>query len=358
MDTINKPVLKILCIDGGGIRGIIPCIILQEIEKRMNKPLSEVFDLIAGTSTGGIISVGLTIPDANGKPKLDAGGLLELYTKYGGEIFKKRRFKTVSQLFYPGYSADGLERLLKERYGDTQLKDALTEILITSVDTQTNKPFYFLSRLAKDINYQKTENFLMREVARSTSAAPTFFPANEVKWGKKTLSLVDGGLYANNPSTLAFSEANELWTEIKNQPKKVKSGIAGINDRDLETVVTATIDAAPFFMLSLGTGQSDKPIPYTSAEKWGMLPWIWKGRIIDLVMHSVSESTHYQMQYVLPDYPNGTKRYVRLNTSLTKGHEGMDDTSPSNLNALMDMGHQVVKDNDGLIDIACERLRQ
>ena len=345
MNPSTQPKLKILSIDGGGIRGIIPCVILQEIENRMQRPISSIFHLIAGTSTGGIITVGLTIPDERGLPKYDAKALMNLYAENGDQIFQKRLFKTARQIFYPGYTADSIEGLLKTYFGDWRLKDALTDVLVTSLNTQNLKPFYFLSRLAKQDARQPSENFLMREVARSTSAAPTYFPANGLNWGdaKDTMSLVDGGVFANNPSVLAFTEAIELARETKS--------------KDIDAVVTPDADASPFFMLSLGTGQSEKSIPLSRATKMGMLPWIWKGRIINMVMHGVSESTHYQMQYVLPDYPDGTKRYARINPTLWTGHEEMDDVSTGNINALIDMGKQAVKDNTQLLDQICERLQ-
>ena len=89
---MSAPKIKILTLDGGGIRGILPCAILAELEKRLNKPVSQVFDLMAGTSTGGIIACGLNLPDPGrpGQPKFSAATFGQLYEKDGAKIFKKR----------------------------------------------------------------------------------------------------------------------------------------------------------------------------------------------------------------------------------------------------------------------------
>ena len=81
--------IRVLSIDGGGIRGIIPALMLGEIERRTNKPIAELFDLIAGTSTGGILALGLTVPGPDGKPKYCADELVQLYKEEGPRIFHR-----------------------------------------------------------------------------------------------------------------------------------------------------------------------------------------------------------------------------------------------------------------------------
>ncbi len=349
----DKPKFKILCIDGGGIRGILPCIILQEIERRMNKPISSLFDLIAGTSTGGIIALGLTVPNPDNTPKFSPTQLQELYSKTGKLIFKKKFFNIFTQFFSPKYAPDNLEMLLKQYLGDAKLNDALTNVLVPALDTISNKPFYFLTRLAKDTTRHPSENFLMRDIARATSAGPTFFPAKDLDWRDKTLSLVDGGTFANNPSTLAFTEGIEL-VESTELSKVSKSP----TNRVVDPVVIPDADAKPFFLLSLGTGLSEDPISLSDAQRFGSLNWIIRGKIINLVMHGTSEGTHYEMQYILPDYPDGTKRYVRINPTLWKNHGFNDDATDDNINKLIDLGNQTLMDNVALIDQICESLRE
>ncbi|MDB9320874.1 patatin-like phospholipase family protein [Nodularia spumigena CS-591/04] len=139
---------KILAIDGGGIRGIIPAIILAEIEKLTGKPICELFDLIAGTSTGGILACGLTKPKLNNshEPYYKADELIDLYRKHGEEIFYEpliERLTPVDDLFKPKYSSRGRDKILNKYLEDTPLSKALTEIFIISYDIELRAPIFF-----------------------------------------------------------------------------------------------------------------------------------------------------------------------------------------------------------------------
>ena len=109
--TSMSDVIKILSIDGGGIRGLIPAVVLAEIEKRTGKPASELFDLIAGTSTGGILALGLTCPAADGRPRYSAERLIDLYQKEGNRIFNRSRWRRFFKLDRVG---DYLQLIVKD----------------------------------------------------------------------------------------------------------------------------------------------------------------------------------------------------------------------------------------------------
>src|ERR687894_1010021 len=105
---------KVLSIDGGGIRGIIPAMILAEIEDRTGKRIAEMFDLVAGTSTGGILALGLTKPGQGGKAEYSAESLIELYETEGGRIFDRtvwHRLHSVGGLAEEKYSSKGIEEV-------------------------------------------------------------------------------------------------------------------------------------------------------------------------------------------------------------------------------------------------------
>ena len=109
--------MKILSIDGGGVRGLIPGMVVVEIERRMGKPVSELFDLIAGTSAGGHIALALTCPGADGKPRWKAEDLAVFYREAYGRIFESsglRIFDTLKGLSNERYSAEGIEKVLDE----------------------------------------------------------------------------------------------------------------------------------------------------------------------------------------------------------------------------------------------------
>jgi uncharacterized protein len=112
---------KILSIDGGGIRGLIPALVLAEIESRTGKAVAECFDLIAGTSTGGILAMGLARDDGNGKPRFSAGDLADIYQTRGKEIFSRSLWKgaaSLGGLADETYSHKGLEKVLEAYFGD------------------------------------------------------------------------------------------------------------------------------------------------------------------------------------------------------------------------------------------------
>ena len=164
--------VKILSLDGGGIRGIIPALILKEIEKRLIaakkwKPFYKIFDLIAGTSTGGLLVLGLSAPKRDGQgnftrePRYMIDDIVQFYETRGIEIFPRWIFnnlRNLVQAFYEKYDHRDMERVLKELLGDATLKDALTNLLITAYDPENRTPFFFKNRPNKkgwetDLNF-------------------------------------------------------------------------------------------------------------------------------------------------------------------------------------------------------------
>ncbi|MBX7041845.1 MAG: patatin-like phospholipase family protein [Ignavibacteria bacterium] len=343
-----KPQLRILSIDGGGIRGIIPCTILSFIEQQLGYPLCQVFDLISGTSTGGIITMGLAAPGDDGSAKYSPSDLRKLYLENGSRIFGERQDDLISRIgsitkitdmiLQKPYDEEDFEGLLKDYFGDTRLSKGLASTLVTSYEIQKGKPFYFSSRLASG---DPKEDFLMREVCRSTSAAPVYFEPSVVKFEKEEeLALVDGGVFANNPSVLAYSEAKELW--------KIRTGKA------FEPVVRPDDEDLPFFLLSIGTGYSLKSIPLKEAKDWRALNW---GRFLtDIFMRSVSESTDFTMAHLLPDYKNGDKRYARLNMRIPEENSKMDDVSDRNMFELCELAEKYIKKNESELLRICDML--
>jgi patatin-like phospholipase/acyl hydrolase len=345
-----KPKYKILSIDGGGIRGIIPCTILKFLEENTGNSISDMFNVIAGTSTGGIIGLGLTLPDEYGRNKFSAKDMLDLYLGHGEEIFPAKRKDILSRisgaLFDKPYDASGIEGLLKEYFGDSKLKDALTNLLITTYAIEEGKPFYFSSRLAQT---DENENILYREVARSTSAAPSYFKPSMVPGPNGDYAFVDGGVFANNPSILAYCEAKELW-KATNKPK---AELAPDNSKGFGAVVTADDHDLPFYMLSIGTAYTTCKIKVAEVEKYRNIQWA-EPMLSDVFSRSVAESTHYTMQYLLPPYTGGTQRYARLNMEIADDVSQMDNVSKENMEKLADIGNNFVKQNKDQLLKICE----
>ena len=310
--------IKVLSIDGGGIRGIIPAIILAELQKRLARNLYEVFDLIAGTSTGGIIALGIGTRGHEGQP-YSPDELLNLYIENGPAIFKKNLFTRVKEVFLPKYSPDALEEILAKFFQATEFKTALTPLLISSYDLQKQRPFMFKSHyIAAHPNY----NWEVKSIARATSAAPTFFPPLHLTKGAEDYALVDGGVFVNNPSMAAYAEARSLYPEF-----------------------------AQFVVVSVGTGDRQDRIAFAQAKKWGLLGWA--KQIVPVFMDSVSEAVDYQLSFM-----PGCK-FHRLQVSHLQAAENeMDDVTAANLANLQETAKEYVATHSADLDTICAELNE
>lgn len=206
--------LRILSIDGGGIRGILPGTILTYLEKQIQKKtgnekatIGEYFDLIAGTSTGGILSLIYLCPDEKGNYMFGAEEALSIYLDQGDEIFDVSLWKKIRSLdgnLDEKYDAAELERALLEYFGERKLSQALKPCLITSYDIRNRKAHFFTSIEAKST----VHDYYLRDVALATSAAPTYFEPVRIKSiNGAPHELIDGGVFANNPALCAYAEA-------------------------------------------------------------------------------------------------------------------------------------------------------
>jgi patatin-like phospholipase/acyl hydrolase len=314
--------VKVLSIDGGGIRGVIPATVLVDVERRTARPASELFDLIVGTSTGGIIALGLTKPDDHGRPAWSAADLVSLYRREGAHIFSRsvwQRIETAEGVLDEKYPASGLERALERYFGESRLSAALAPVMVTSYDLERRRPFFFRSgRAAADPAY----DFPMREAARATSAAPTYFEPPRLRndaTGER-FALVDGGVFANNPAMTAYAEVLA-------------------ERRDVEVL-----------MLSLGTGQLTRPIPYEHARHWGLLGWARP--ILDVVLDGVSDTTDYELEQLL-----GPESHIRIQTELDRGSDDLDDATPANIATLEEKATEMIAAHDAELDRVCTLLR-
>jgi len=294
--------IKILSIDGGGIRGIVPAIILGELQKRIGKRMADVFDLIAGTSTGGIIALGIGTACNNGAPYAPED-LVKMYVDNGPAIFKKTFLTAERELVLPKYSPDSLEETLERFFQKTCLRTALTPLLISSYDLQSQLPFFFKSHMiAQRPNY----DWEIVSIARCTSAAPTYFPPYHLTNGKEDYALVDGGVFVNNPAMAAYAEARYLYPEAKD-----------------------------FMVLSVGTGDRQDSITYATAKEWGLIGWA--KQIVSVLMDSVSEAVDFEMSAILG------ANYTRLQVlHLQEAEADMDNVTPDNIANLQSLAREYV----------------
>ena len=317
---------KVLSIDGGGIRGIIPAMVLAEIERRTGKLTSEVFDLVAGTSTGGILALGLTKPGQGGKAQYSAETLIELYETEGGKIFDLsvwHQLQSVGGFAEEKYPSKGIEEVAKRYFDDVPLAEALTEVLVTAYEIERRGPWFFKRRHARDQD-RKGDNFLMREVARATSAAPTYFEPLQLEWGPYgERAFIDGGVHSNNPAMCAYVEAIKIYPE------------------------------EDILVVSLGTGEPTREMPYEKVKGWGLA--LWAQPILNVVFDGVSDTVDYQLRELLRS-EGDDKRYYRFQTKLDPGMHDMDDASAPNIQSLKTKAKKIISKDDADLGALCSQL--
>jgi patatin-like phospholipase/acyl hydrolase len=317
--------MNILSIDGGGIRGIIPGQVLVAVEEAIqaatgdsSKRIADVFDMVAGTSTGGILACLYLCPGDGNRPKFSAKDAVNLYLQNGDDIFDVSVFKEIASLGGVAdekYDADVLEKTLTRYLGDVRLSQLLRPCLITAYDINRRAAKFFNSI---DIQAEGlSREFYARDVARATSAAPTYFePANIYSFTQEVFPLIDGGVFANNPTMCAFVEA------CSSDP---------------------TLKVTDLRILSLGTGSADKPYHFSEARNWGKIGWVLP--ILSILMSGVAETVDYQLKTLFHS-ANCTEQYLRINVDLNvcpNVDSQMDNASEQNMRALQDVGEGLAR---------------
>jgi uncharacterized protein len=316
---------KVLSIDGGGIRGLIPALFLEKLEKEVKKPIWEIFDLIVGTSTGGILALGLTVPEGYCKAQNSASKLVDLYSKHGDTIFSRpltHRMKAAGNWLEEKYPDKGLYEVLEKFFKNAKLSEALRDVVIPAYEIERRIPWFFKSRHAKNPERQATYDYSMIEVARATSAAPTYFePVRVEAAGDDYYAFIDGGMFANNPAMCAYVEAQTMFPKDQ------------------------------ILLVSLGTGELTRRIPYAKACKWGIRGWARPA--LDVNFDGVSDTVHYQLSKLIKP-----KQYFRWQVSLNEANDAMDDASPRNLRHLRLQAEQMIRETSQRLSSLCEILSE
>lgn len=204
----------ILCVDGGGMRGIVPVVYLQHLEAKIRShggkgDIARYFDFIAGTSTGGLITLALTcdstLPhtDSDGSSQINLDKLMDAYMSLGSEIFQAQSsLFGLRHMVADKYNSNNIQELCQRWFGTGTIGNAKVPTMIMAYDLTAGNPQMIRS-------YCGESSFPAWVAARATSAAPTFFSPCEYS-GKL---LVDGGVVANNPALYAYFEAKRLYPQ-------------------------------------------------------------------------------------------------------------------------------------------------
>lgn len=310
-DFAKNPV-RVLALAGGGIRGIIPCKVLEFIETQTGYRTHELFDLIAGTSTGGMLACGLTKPE----PKT-ARDMRKMYMERGPEIFSRswtESLKTAGGMVGPKFGSAGIDKVLTDEFGMQKLGDCITPTMVTAYEIQMRSAVFFTS-------WRNGDNYL-RSVCRATSAGPTFFPPAHFGPGPNLMgAYVDGGLISNNPALNALIEACTMYE-------------CSFND---------------VVVLSLGTGVDEQPILYQDCVGWGAVKWVRP--LIGILMDGASSLVHYQMQKIM-----SPEHYLYLQATVDGAMGQMDNVDLKNMVALENVGQKIVDKNRDQLLALCSHL--
>lgn len=326
----QKPLIKILAIDGGGVRGIIPAYVLADLEKRLpkGKKIGEYFDIIAGTSAGGILALMLTVPDDNQKPKYSAAYIMEQFTQFSEEVFTStfsRKILSGGGLWHVKYSGESLTQNLEKYFGNNTLSQTVTNVIIPTYEIERDMTFFFKTHRAKN---ELKHDCLIRDLAYATAAAPTYFPpAIMTTKNGRSLTLVDGGVSTNNPALAATVHALEIY------------------GKDIK-----------LFVVSLGTGttygDNRHNIEYKNVKKSGIIGWMQK--VVPLMIHASNAVIDYEMHYVLNF--NKPQYYVRIQTFLDNQHSELDNINKQNIQALKNYAQILIEENEEILDCIADIL--
>lgn len=323
---------RILSIDGGGIRGIIPGMFLVALEERLktltgnpNTHISEFFDFYSGTSTGGLLIALILCPDDDepAKPKYSTRDALNIYVNSGTDIFSTSnwrrflsRFGLLSELYHEGT----FERILDDYFKSIKLSQLIKPSIFTAYNIELRKNHLF--RQQKAISHGDARDFYLKDVCRATSAAPTYFSVAEIfSIAGTRYPLVDGGVFAHNPAISALIEVLKSYNTFK------------IDD---------------IHILSLGTGIAKNAYKYEDFKRqWAISIG---PALVDIMTSSSSESNDYFLRQLFKSVVK-SKNYVRIEPiNLSSIESALDAASPSNIQKIISLADRMVSENEQILD--------
>ncbi|XP_040998130.1 patatin-like protein 2 [Juglans microcarpa x Juglans regia] len=338
--------ITILSIDGGGIRGLIPGTILDFLESELQKldgedaRIADYFDVIAGTSTGGLVTAMLTAPNEKNRPVFAAKDIKDFYLNQCPKIFPQNNFplfpltaKILKALSGPKYDGKYLHNLVREKLGSTRMHQTLTNVVIPTFDLKRLQPTIFSSY---EVHKNQSLDALLSDVCIATSAAPTYLPpyyfeTKDPEGNVREFNLTDGGVAANNPALLAIGEVT----------KEILSGSP-------DFFPIKPMDYGRFLVISLGTGSQKDEEKYKArdAAKWGILDWLTRGGstpIIDVFSQASADMVDVHLSEVFQAL-HSEESYLRIQDDTLSGVvSSVDVATTKNLDDLVKVGEELLK---------------
>lgn len=338
--------VTILSIDGGGIRGIIPATIIGFLESQLQEldgpeaRLADYFDVISGTSTGGLVTAMITAPDNNNRPLFAAKDIKPFYMDHCPKIFPQHSglggtilAKMIRSLGGPKYDGKYLHEVVKEKLGDIRLHETLTNVVIPTFDIKSLQPIIFSSYKLK---ISPCMDAKLSDICISTSAAPTYLPAHnfnnqDSKGNVHEFNLIDGGVCANNPTLVAM---NEVTKQIIMQ--------------NPDFFPIKPMEYGRFLIISIGTGTAKNEGKFNAqmAAKWGLLDWLTQSGsnpLIDVFSQSSSDMVDFHLSAVTQAL-HSEDNYLRIqDDTLTGTDSSVDIATKENLEKLCHVGEKLLK---------------
>lgn len=311
--------VNILAIDGGGMKGIISSIVLMHLEEYLKEyskdkdaGIVDYFDIVAGTSTGSILTALLLCPDEHGRPKYHPEDALKLYISRGKDLFRKRSFYPVNTLFGL-YKSKYTNRYFKEElnkfFGELQISRLLKPCMIITYDMETRKTLFLNSISCKQ---DPSREMLVKDAVLASCSAPTYFPPVRAEYGMyREHCLIDGGVSANNPAMSALIEALKL---------------------------PIVKDLRDTYVFSLGNAMTQKNYSCGNTAKWGIVKFALP--LISIFMESSEEIVDYQLRKLYECYEIAN-HYLRIEDVIYGEIPAMDDTSKKAIDTFIKIGDQL-----------------
>ncbi|KAG6729301.1 patatin-like protein 2 isoform X1 [Carya illinoinensis] len=340
--------VTVLSIDGGGIRGIIPGTLLSFLESKLQEldgpraRIADYFDIIAGTSTGGLVTTMLSAPNKESRPLYAAKDINNFYLEHSPKIFPQSRQKSlvssmtglIGSVMGPKYDGKYLRSLTNGLLGNLTLKQTLTNVIIPAFDIKLLQPVVFSTNDAK---LNDLKNAKLADICISTSAAPTFLPAHHFETknaeGKtRSFHLIDGGVAANNPTMMAISQ---ILKEILMQHTELS---------DMKAMDCSN----RMLVLSLGTGAAKHEEKYTAARvsKWGLLNWLYDNGatpLLDVYGDASSDMVDFHVSTLFRSLGRKSN-YLRIQDDNLIGDESaLDLATMENMRRLVEIGKELLK---------------
>lgn len=287
---------RILSIDGGGVKGLLPAIWLQHIESQLPDPLHTYFDSIAGCSSGAITACAI----ASG---YSAKQVVDIYKSDVQMAFPSRWLRRIINPLGSLYPAGGVEKLLDKHFGDKLFGELLVQTMVVSYNMSKGNAAIFLSN--------EDRNHKIKDICRVSSAAPIYFPPAKLSIGGEEQAFIDGAIVSNNPIDIA--------TVCYTENHQVNQGL---------------------FLLSMGTGSPYYDLDADEVCAWNAYNWL--GNLTRVIFDGTSDGSEFAIKHKV-----SPEAYARWQVPLMNASMSIDDCSTSNIKALEAEAYKLINSDIG-----------